>query len=95
MPVSSLTMWGPPDQFLRILYGAHSDQFLSLLAPPPQVTFFAYYMGAPSGQFLCLLYEGPLRSILLLTMWGLPQIRFFAYYMDGGGGGSGQFLRLL
>ena len=89
MPVSSLTMWGPPDQFLRILYGAHSDQFLSLLAPPPPHRSLSSLTiwGPPSGQFLCLLYEGPLRSIFLLTMWGPPQIRFFVYYMGGGGGG--------
>ena len=46
----------------------------------PQINFFAYNMGAPSGQFLCLLYGGPLR------------VSFFAYYM---GSPSDQFLRLL
>ena len=90
MPVSSLTMWGLPDQFLRIPYGAHSDQFLSLLAPPPghflrllyggppQVSFFAYYMRALSNQFFCLLCGGPLRSDYSHTIW-----------MGGGGGGGG------
>ena len=51
----------PPSQFLRLLYGgllrpissliiygASSDQFLRLLyGGPPQVSFFAYCMGAP------------------------------------------------
>ena len=39
----------PSDQFLRLLYGG-----------PPQVSFYAYYMG------------GPLRSVYSLTMWGPP-----------------------
>ena len=42
-----------------------------------QVSFFAYYMGAPSGWFLRLLYGGPHRSIYSLTMWGPLQISFF------------------
>ena len=80
MPVSSLTMWGLPDQFLRILYGAHSDQFLSLLdGGPPQVSFFAYYMRALSDQLFCLLCGGPLRSDSSHTIWG-PQVSLFAYY---------------
>ena len=59
---------------------------------PPLISFFAYCIGTPSGQFLRLLYGGPLRSISLLTMWGTPKVNFFAYYM---GARSGQFLRLL
>ena len=33
------------------------------------MSFFAYYMGPPSGQFLRLLYGVPLRSVSSLTMW--------------------------
>ena len=36
--------------------------------------------GAPSDQFLRLLYGGPLRSVSSLTMWRAPQVSFFAYY---------------
>ena len=83
----------PSDLFPRILYGGFlrsvSSYFicgpfrpvsLQLYGGPPQVDFFAYYMGphvsfllyymgAPSGQFLRLLYEGP------------TQVSFFVYYM--------------
>ena len=70
MSVSSLTIWVPPSgQFLRLLYGA-----------PPQVSFFAYYIG------------DPLRSVSLLTIGAPPQFSFFAYYM---GAPSDYFLRLL
>ena len=59
---------------------------------PPQLSFFAYYIGPlrsvslltiwgpPSRQFLCLLYGAPLRSVSSLTIWGPPQINFFTYY---------------
>ena len=88
MPVSSLTMWGPPDQFLRILYGAHSDQFLSLLAPHPRSLSSLTIWGPPSGQFLCLLYEGPLRSIFCLLCGGpLRSDSSHTIWMGGGGGG--------
>ena len=73
----------------------HAGQFLHLLfwGPFIQISFFVYHMGAPSGQFLCLLeralsdqffsilYGGPLRSISLPTIWGPPGINFFFYYM--------------
>ena len=83
--------------FLCILY--------KLLGPPqtssfacymrhysgPFLGFLAYYMGAPSDQFLHLLWRppyvfffhtiwGPLGSVLCILYWG-PQITFFAYYM--------------
>ena len=69
------------------------------------MSFFAYFMGAPSGQFLRLLaIGGPLRSVssqlyrspsdqfLRILYMGSPQTCFFAYYM---GAPSDQFLRLL
>ena len=56
----------------------------------PFLSFSAYYMGAPSDQFLHLLwrppyvffsyYMEPLGSFLCILYWG-PQITFFAYYM--------------
>ena len=101
-------LWGPPDQFLRILYGGSppSGQFLCLLYGAPQISFFAHYMEASSGQFLRLLYVeapldnflrllygAPLWSVSSLTIWGpAPQINFFASYV---GASSDQFLRIL
>ena len=80
--LSSHRIWGPSDQFLRllwrplhacffcILYRGPSDQFLFILYWGTRLTFFAYYMGAPSDQFLLIQYGGP------------SQINFFAYYMS-------------
>ena len=77
---------GPPDHFLRLLYGTPQISFFSynmgaplrsvslftIWPPPPQISFFACYrgatshfsfftkyMGAPSDQFLRLLYGAP------------------------------------
>ena len=82
--------WGPPDHFLRLLYGA------------PQITFFSYNMldrfvtiwNPHSDQFHCLLYGF------------LPQMSFFACYREATshlgffftkymGAPSDQFLSLL
>ena len=72
---------------------------------PPQISFFAHYMGASSGKFLRLLYVeapldnflrllygAPLRSVSSLTIWGPPQINFFASNVRAS---SDQFLRIL
>ena len=81
--ISFHTILGPPDHFLRLLYGA------------PQISFFSYNMGPLSNQFHCLLYcPPPLRSVSLhaiggpphilffsQNIWGPPQISFSAYYM--------------
>ena len=69
--VSPLTIWGPlrsvsvhtfwepfSDQFFLLLYGAPLRSVFSLTMGPPQISFFAYYMGGPSDQFLRLLYGG-------------------------------------
>ena len=53
---------------------------------PPHVSFFAYYMGAPSDQFICLLCGGHFRSVSSHIIWGGgggPQVSFFAYYIGG------------
>ena len=74
------TILGPPRQV-----PSHA------ICGPTQVRFLAYYMGAPSDQFLHLLwrprsyvffsyYMEPLGSFLCILYWG-PQITFFAYYM--------------
>ena len=78
--VSSLTMWGPLDKLLCILYGGplRSVSLLSIggplrsvsshtiWGPLAQISFFAYYMGAPSSdQFLRLLIGGPQFSFSL------------------------------
>ena len=67
----------------------------TILGPPPQTSFFAYYMrphsgqflsflayymGAPSDQFLRIEYGGPLRSVSLLIMEA-SLCPFFSYYM--------------
>ena len=71
---------GPSGLFLRLLYGS-----------PSQISVFAYYMGAPSDQFLRL--QGSLRPVslhmpppppdqLFCLLCGAPfQISFFAHYM--------------
>ena len=50
---------------------SHSGPFLS---------FLAYYMGAPSDQFLRIEYGGPLRSVSSLIMEA-SLCGFFSYYM--------------
>ena len=69
--VSPLTIWGPlrsvsvhtfwepfSDQFFLLQYGAPLRPVFSLTMGPPQISFFVYYMGGPSDQFLRLLYGG-------------------------------------
>ena len=72
--------------------GAPSNQFLCLLdiggplksvsshtiRGSPQTCFFAYYMGAPSDQFLRVLHGGPHRSISSFTIWGVLDF-FFSF----------------
>ena len=89
------TILGPPDHFLRLLYGA------------PHISFFSYNMGAPLRSVsLFTIWAPPLRSVFFAfyrgatshlsifhNIYGGPlQISFFAYYM---GGLSDHFLRLL
>ena len=46
--------------------------FFAYYMEPPQISFFAHYMEASSGQFLCLLYvEAPLDNFLRL-LYGAP-----------------------
>ena len=60
---------------------------------PPRICFIAYYMEAPSYQFLRILYGapqicffayymGPLLSVALLTIWG-PLRSVFSHTMCG------------
>ena len=70
----------------------------TIIGPPRQVpshpffSYLAYYMGAPSDQFLRIEYGGPLRSVSSLIMetslclffsilYGGPSDHFFAYYI--------------
>ena len=80
--ISLHTILGPPDHFLRLLYGA------------PQISFFSYNMGDLSDQFHCLLYgPTPLRSVSLHAIGGATTyFSFFTNYMRAP---SDQFLRLL
>ena len=93
--ISLHSILGPPDHFLRLLYGAPQASFfsynmgallrsLSLFTVwgPLQISFFVYYIGAPSDQlyrllyggssdqFFYLLYGAPLRLVYVLTIWG-------------------------
>ena len=46
----------PPAHFLRLLYGSPLDQFILIQYRGPfQISFFIYYLGSPSDQFLCIL----------------------------------------
>ena len=99
--VALLTIYGAPFQvsFFAHYMGAPQISFFAYyMYGAPSTCFFAYDMGAPSDQFLCLLYGSyppqvsflayhayippPPRSVFSLTTWGLPQITFFAYYME-------------
>ena len=55
----------------------------------PFLSFLAYYMGAPSDQFLHLLWRPP--YVFFFILYGGPSDQFFAYYI----GAPDHFLRLL
>ena len=81
--ISLHSILGPPDHYLRLLYGA------------PQVSFFSYNRGAPVRSLsLFTIWPPPLRSVSLhaigappqilvfsQNIWRPPQISFSAYYM--------------
>ena len=134
--ISSLyTILGPPDHFLRLLYGPYGAPQISFFSynmgaplrsvslfticpsPPHQISFYACYrgattdfsfftkyMGAPSDQFLRLLYGAPQVSFFAYYM-GSPQISFCAYFLGAPlrsvffsyymGPPADQFLRIL
>ena len=57
--VSSHTIWDPfSNQFLRVLFGGTSDQFLRILCGGPEINFFAYY------NYEGLLISASLHAIL-------------------------------
>ena len=65
--VSLLTIWGPLISVsVHTFWGPLSDNFFYM--EPLQISFFTYYMGSPSDQFLHILYGGPLRSVSSLTI---------------------------
>ena len=71
--VSLLTIWGPSDQFCAYFLGG-----------PSQLDhFFLLLYGAPSDQFLRILYEDPRSDqfLRLLYAWGPSEISLLAYYM--------------
>ena len=80
--ISLYTILGPPDHFLRLLYGA------------PQISFFSYNMGAPLRSVsLFTIWAPPLRSVSLHAIGGhLTFSFFFTKYMEAP---SDHFLRLL
>ena len=68
--ISLHTILGPPDHFLRLLYGA------------PQISFFSYNMGAPLRSVsLFTIWDHLTFRFFSQNIWGLPQISFSAYYM--------------
>ena len=103
--VSLLTNWGPLrsdslhtmgdrplDQFSLTIWGPlRSDFSLTICPPPPQISFFAYYVGPP-GRFHRILHGGPSDHFLRLLYIGTPSDLFLRILY---GGPSGQFLHLL
>ena len=81
--ISLHTILGPPDHFLRLLYGA------------PQISFFSYNIGArlrsvslftirgpPQISFFACCRPGPPHILVFSqNIWEPPQISFSAYYM--------------
>ena len=79
--ISLHSILGPPDHFLRLLYGA------------PQVSFFSYNMGAPLRSLSLFTIWGPPQISFFACYRGPIKILvFFTKYM---GPSSDQFLRLL
>ena len=64
-----------------------------LYEDPPQISFFAYYMGALLDQFLCIILRGPshISFLILLTIWAPSDQPYRLLY----GGPSDQFFHLL
>ena len=92
--ISLHSILGPPDHFLRLLYGAPKVSFFSynMGAPlrslslftiwgPLQISFFACYRGATSDFSFFTKYMGPSSAQFLRLLYGPPQVSFFAYYM--------------
>ena len=72
--LSSLTIWGPSDQFLLIQYGG-----------PSQISFIVYYTGPPLRSVSLHAIGGPPHILFFSpNIWGPPQISFSAYYMGLG-----------
>ena len=78
--ISLHTILGPPDHFLRLLYGA------------PQISFFSYNMGAPFRSVSLFTIWGPPPQISFFACYRGATSDFFTKYM---GAPSDQFLRLL
>ena len=78
---SSLTIWGPSDQFLLIQYrGPSQISFIVYyMPPPPQISFFACYRGATSDFIFFTKYMGASSDHFLRLLYGAPQISFFSY----------------
>ena len=79
--VSPLTIWGPlrsvsvhtfwaplRSVFSLTIWGPLRSVSSPTIWGSPEIGFFAYYIRAPSDQFLRLLYEGPIRSVSLHTI---------------------------
>ena len=79
--ISLHSILGPPDHFLRLLYGA------------PKVSFFSYNMGAPLRSLSLFTIWGPPQiSFFACYRGATSDFSFFTKYM---GSSSDQFLRLL
>ena len=72
--VSLITMWGPSDQFLCILFGSPSQiSFFFYWMGSPLVSFFAYYRRPPQiSLFAYYMPPPPIRSISSFTICGGP-----------------------
>ena len=109
MSVFCILYGGPPDHFLRLLYGgplrsffSHtiwrpgSDQHLCLIYGAPQISFFDCYRGGggTSDQFLHKIYGSPPNQFLCYYM-GLWGPHMQVSYSLTIWGLSGQFLCIL
>ena len=103
--VFSLTMWMPPSGqfFLLTMCGPSKSVSLHTMGllrsvsshtiwGPPQTCLFAYYIGPPSDQFFRLLYETPVISVNLLTIFEVLIGQFLCLLFRAS---IGQFLCLL
>ena len=80
--LSSLTIWGPSDQFLLIQYrGPSQISFIVYyMPPPPQISFFACYRGATSDFIFFKKYTGASSDQFLRLLYGVPlRLHFFAH----------------
>ena len=100
--LSSLTKWGPSDQFLLIQYGGPSQiSFIVYYMPPPpplrsvslhdiggpsQILVFSQNIWGPSSDQFLRLLYGAPSCYFFLLLYGAPSDQFLRTLYGGGGG---------